>query len=217
MTSAGEGANDFVRDAFGNRQALPWLRHIISKRREEARAPSVGTSASAPLPEGWQQAVAARAAPSGTAAPVAAPHTQILWGHKRKVDARPLNLITTGSTPIPIATARRLAASGSSAGATGKGSGIGAAGRGLTASGSSAGAAGKGPGIGTAARGLTTSGASAGATGRRKGRLLASGDKPLARAASGGGDGASSGGGGGGSTGGCAPNQTRRGRARSEP
>ena len=76
-----------------------------SSRREEARAPSLGTSASAPLPEGWHQAVAAGAAPSGTAAhsPGGATYKNSVGGTNGKSTPGPgaLNLITMGPPRPP--------------------------------------------------------------------------------------------------------------------
>ena len=129
--------------------------------------------------------------------------------------------------PIRIATARRLTPTGSSAGAPGRGFGIGAAARRLTPTGSSVGTTGKGCGIGAVARGLTASGGSAGGTGKGSGigasarGLTASGGSAggtgMGSDMGGGGGGGGSSGGGGGSTGGRRRHQTRRGRTRRSP
>ena len=110
---------------------------------------------------------------------------------KSKKGPGALSLITMGF-PIRIATARRLTPTGSSAGAPGRGFGIGAAARRLTPTGS------------TVARGLTASGGSAGGTG-------------MGSDMGGGGGGGGSSGGGGGSTAGRRRHQTRRGRTRRSP
>ena len=168
-----------------------------SSRREEARAPSLGTSASAPLPEGWHQAVAAGAAPSGTAAhsPGGATYKNSVGGTNGKSTPGPgaLNLITMGPRrprpPRPTLDTKQWQRGRHRQGLRHRR---------------------RGP------HGRQQAVAARVPPGGGKGDSWPPGTTPSREPPAAAGM-ASSGGGGGGSTGGCGPNQTRRGRTRSGP